>query len=102
MITLTGKAKDAEETTAQQVFTVLAKCQRSLSLLAEDSIAGSGLGLTDFMALEALLHKGPLTITEIQARVLLATGSMTAAIDRLEQKGWLVRTTTAKDRRARV
>jgi MarR family 2-MHQ and catechol resistance regulon transcriptional repressor len=53
------------------------------------------------MILEALLHKGPLTITEIQGKVLLASGSMTAAIDRLENKGHIVRKTTAKDRRAR-
>jgi hypothetical protein len=30
------------------------------------------LGLTDFAALEALLHKGPLTITEIHGKVPLA------------------------------
>ncbi len=53
------------------------------------------------MILEALLHKGPLTITEIQAKVLLATGSMTAAVDRLESKGHIVRKTTPVDRRAR-
>jgi MarR family 2-MHQ and catechol resistance regulon transcriptional repressor len=60
------------------------------------------LGLTDFAALEALLHKGPLTITEIQAKVLLASGSMTAAVDRLERKGLVTRRATASDRRAKV
>lgn len=54
------------------------------------------------MVLEALLHKGPLTISEIQAKVLLASGSMTAAVDRLESMDLVVRKTTAKDRRARV
>ena len=44
--------------------------------IAERSIEEAGLCLTDFAALEALLHKGPLTITEIQAKVLLASGSM--------------------------
>lgn len=53
------------------------------------------------MILEALLHKGPLTITEIQGKVLLATGSMTVAVDRLENKGHIVRRTTPEDRRAR-
>ena len=49
-----------------------------------------------------MLHKGPLTITEIQEKVLLASGSMTAAVDRLEKKGLLVRTAAADDRRAKV
>jgi MarR family 2-MHQ and catechol resistance regulon transcriptional repressor len=60
------------------------------------------LGLSDFAALEALLHKGPLTITEIQAKVLLASGSMTAAVDRLERKGLVTRRSTTSDRRAKV
>ena len=68
----------------------------------ECSIAGTGLVLSDFMVLEALLHKGPLTISEIQNKILLASGSMTAAIDRVERKGLVVRRTTSKDRRARV
>jgi MarR family 2-MHQ and catechol resistance regulon transcriptional repressor len=62
----------------------------------------AGLCLTDFAALEALLHKGPLTITQIQEKVLLATGSMTAAIDRLQKLRLVVRKSSATDRRARV
>ena len=58
--------------------------------------------MSDFMVLEALLHKGPLTITAIQAKVLLASGSMTAAVDRVERKGLVVRKTTPTDRRARL
>jgi MarR family 2-MHQ and catechol resistance regulon transcriptional repressor len=54
------------------------------------------------MALEALLHKGPLTITEIQGKVLLATGSMTAAVDRLEKKGLIKRGPARDDRRAKL
>jgi len=62
----------------------------------------SGLCLSDFAALEMLLHKGPLTISEIQAKVPLASGSMTAAVDRIEKKGFIVRKTTPEDRRARL
>jgi MarR family transcriptional regulator, 2-MHQ and catechol-resistance regulon repressor len=60
------------------------------------------LCLSDFAALEALLHKGPLTITEMQAKVLLASGSMTAAVDRLENKGLIQRGAVASDRRAKA
>jgi MarR family 2-MHQ and catechol resistance regulon transcriptional repressor len=67
----------------------------------ERDIAGLGLCLTDFMVHEALLHKGPLTISEIQAKVLLASGSMTAAVDRLESRGLAVRKAAAADRRVR-
>jgi MarR family transcriptional regulator, 2-MHQ and catechol-resistance regulon repressor len=87
---------------APRLWLVLAKSYRALSLLAERSIANTGLCLTDFVALEALLHKGPLTISEIQDKVRLASGSMTAAVDRLEKLGLVVRRSSPNDRRARV
>lgn len=87
---------------APRLATVLARCSRAVSQIAEQSIQETGLCLTDFAALEALLHKGPLTITEIQSKVLLASGSMTAAVDRLENKGLIERTPSATDRRAKV
>ncbi len=87
---------------AARLWIVLARCQRAVALAVERDIAALGLCITDFMVLEALLHKGPLTITEIQTKVLLASGSMTAAVDRVESMGLVVRKTTSKDRRARV
>ena len=96
------KMTKGSEIAPAQLWTVLAKCHHTLRLAVECSIAGTGLVLSDFMVLEALLHKGPLTISEIQDKVLLASGSMTAAVDRIERKGLVVRRTTSKDRRARV
>jgi MarR family transcriptional regulator, 2-MHQ and catechol-resistance regulon repressor len=81
---------------------VSAKAHRALSARVEESIERHGLCLSDFMTLEVLLHKGPLTIGEIGARVLLASGSTTAAIDRLAKRGLVRRRFTKKDRRARV
>ncbi len=94
--------KESNRITAPRLWLVIAKSFRALSLVAEQSIANTGLCLTDFAALEALLHKGPLTITQIQDKVRLASGSMTAAVDRLEKLGLVVRRASAIDRRARV
>src|SRR5260370_204351 len=82
--------------TAPRLWLVIAKSYRVLSLLAEQSIANTGLCLTDFVALEALLHKGPLTISEIQDKVRLASGSMTAAVDRLARLGFVLRTSSPR------
>ena len=87
---------------APGLWIVLARCHRALGRIAERSIEETALCLTDFAALEALLHKGPLTITEIQDKVLLASGSMTAAVDRLEKKGLIRRGASATDRRTKV
>ena len=94
--------KKSSVITAPRLWLVIAKSYRALSLLAERSIANTGLCLTDFAALEALLHKGPLTISEIQDKVRLASGSMTAAVDRLERLGLVVRKSSPSDRRARI
>lgn len=87
---------------APGLWWVMARSHHALRQLAEQSIANAGLCLTDFAALEALLHKGPLTISEIQEKVMLASGSMTAAVDRLEKLGLVVRKSTPRDRRARI
>jgi len=92
----------SEAVDAPRLAISLTRCYRAVSQIGERSVQEAGLCLTDFAALEALLHKGPLTITEIQAKVLLASGSMTAAVDRLEKKGLVVRTSAPSDRRARV
>src|ERR1700730_7393780 len=94
--------KKSPRMTAPRLWLVITKSHRVLSLLAEQSIANAGLCLTDFAALEALLHKGPLTISQIQEKVLLASGSMTAAVDRLERLGLVVRKASLSDRRTRI
>lgn len=94
--------RNASRIRAPQLWWVMTRSHHSLRLLAEQSITNAGLCLTDFAALEALLHKGPLTISEIQDKVLLASGSMTAAIDRLEKHALVVRKSTSRDRRARI
>ena len=86
---------------APKLWIVLARCHHALSLLVERDITGLGLCISDFTVLEALLHKGPLPISEIQAKVLLASGSMTAAVDRLEKRGLVLRTASSEDRRVR-
>ena len=94
--------KMVDRITAPQLWWVMTKSHHAVRIHAERSITNAGLCLTDFAALEALLHKGPLTITQIQEKVLLASGSMTAAIDRLEKRGLVVRKSTSSDRRARI
>jgi MarR family 2-MHQ and catechol resistance regulon transcriptional repressor len=84
------------------LWLVLWKAARTIEALAMQSIARFEVGLTDFAVLEVLLHKGPLTVKQIGEKVLLTSGSMTTAVDRLEAKGLVVRGNDAKDRRARI
>lgn len=84
------------------LWLVLSKAYDSVRRHAERHIESLGLCLSDFAALEALLHKGPLPVNAIGSLIRLTSGSITAAVDRLERKGLVERRNDPDDRRARV
>jgi MarR family 2-MHQ and catechol resistance regulon transcriptional repressor len=84
------------------VWLILMKAYQALQKHAERSIQDGGLCFSDFVILEVLLHKGPQPINSIGNKLLLTSGSLTAAVDRLEKKGWVIRQAHASDRRSRL
>src|SRR5881628_2305618 len=84
------------------VFLVLWKAARALHAYAEKSVSRLEMCGSDFAVLEALLHKGPLPVNEIGKKVLLTSGSITVAVDRLETKELVERRAHGSDRRARI
>jgi MarR family 2-MHQ and catechol resistance regulon transcriptional repressor len=84
------------------VFLVLWKAARALEAYAGKSISKLEMCGSDFAVLEALLHKGPLPVNEIGRKVLLTSGSITVAVDRLETKGLVERRPSGTDRRAKI
>ncbi len=83
-----------------RLWLLLWKASKSLEAHARRSVEATGLCLTDFGVLEAILHKGPLTAGALGRKVLLTSGSMTAAVDRLERRGLVARAGDPSDRRA--
>jgi MarR family 2-MHQ and catechol resistance regulon transcriptional repressor len=84
------------------VWLVLAKAAKVLAAHAGRSIEGLGICPSDFGALEVLLHKGPQPVNTLGRKLLLTSGSITTAIDRLERRGLVTRRDDPEDRRARV
>ena len=84
------------------VFLVLWKAARAVEAYAEHSIAELEMCGSDFAVLEALLHKGPLPINEIGKKVLLTSGSITVAVDRLESRALVERRASGTDRRTKI
>ncbi len=85
--------------TAPRIRLFLWKAAKAVDGVDRASIAGTGLLVSEFAILEALLHKGPLPINTIGEKVLLTSGSMTAAVNRLENKGLVERIQDAVDGR---
>jgi MarR family 2-MHQ and catechol resistance regulon transcriptional repressor len=89
-----------KDTNGVHLWVILWKATKAVGAHARRSVNGAELGLSDFGVLEALLHKGPLPISALGKKVLLSSGSMTAAVDRLENSGYVERAGTSTDRRA--
>jgi MarR family 2-MHQ and catechol resistance regulon transcriptional repressor len=90
------------ETSATHLWLILWRAYDSLREHAERHIQSLGLGFSDFGVLDYLFHKGPALVNTIGEKIRLTSGSITAAVDRLEQKGLVERRNDPGDRRARV
>ncbi len=90
------------EASGIHLWLVLWKAYESVRRHSEKHIRSLGLGFSDFAVLEALLHKGPTPVNKIGGMVHLTSGSITAAVDRLEAKALVQRCSHTSDRRARV
>ena len=89
------------DSSGTHLWLVLMKAHRTLARHAQRSIAAHGIGFSDFTILEALLHKGAMLVNEIGRRIELTSGSITTAVDRLEEQGLVERSADADDRRAK-
>ncbi len=87
---------------AVHVWVILWKAAQAVQQNAARSIAAMGLGVSDFAVLEVLLHRGPQPVNIIGKKVFLTSGSITTAIDRLESKKLVHRTTDPQDLRSRI
>ena len=86
--------------TGSHIRLILGRAAKAVERVDRASIAGTSLNASDFGILEALLHKGPLPINTIGRKVLLTSGSMTAAVNRLAEKGLVERIKDSADGRS--
>jgi MarR family 2-MHQ and catechol resistance regulon transcriptional repressor len=96
------KIQTGSKTGGLHLWLILWKAHDAVRQYATQNIASLSPGLSDFAILEALLHKGPMPVNDIGARVMLTSGSMTTAIDRLEARGLVERRVQPEDRRTRM
>jgi len=91
----------AAQERALKLFVVLTRASNALHRKLNERIDLHDLTLTEFGILEALYHKGPLLLGDVQRKILLSSGGVTYTVDRLAEKGLVERRECASDRRAR-
>lgn len=87
--------------TALHLWVVLSRAFDAVARRAAADIERHGLTPGDFAIMEALYHKGPMLLGELQRKILVSSGGVTYLVDRLEKQGHVERRACPTDRRAR-
>lgn len=85
---------------ALELWVVLSRAYAAVQRVASRDIERHGLTPAGFAVLDALHHKGPLLLGELQRKVLVSSGGITYLVDQLAAKGLVERRACATDRRA--
>ena len=82
------------------LYLLLWKASHAVNSYSQKSITAAGLGsLSDFAILELLLHKGAQPVNIIGEKILLTSGSITTAVQRLAKRGLVSRERSSADAR---
>lgn len=85
---------------ALKLWVVLSRAHAAVAAHSQADIARHGLTPAEFGILEALHHKGPMLLGEVQKKILVTSGGVTYLVDRLAAKGLVERQRCDRDRRA--
>jgi MarR family 2-MHQ and catechol resistance regulon transcriptional repressor len=85
---------------ALKLWVVLSRAYAAVAEHSQADIARHGLTPMEFGILEALHHKGPMILGEVQKKILVTSGGVTYLVDRLAAKGLVERRRCEHDRRA--
>ncbi|HSK18509.1 MAG TPA: MarR family transcriptional regulator [Longimicrobiales bacterium] len=86
---------------ALKLYIVLSRAYLAVERHSQADIARHDLSQGEFAIMEALYHKGPLLLGEVQRKILVSSGGVTYLVDRLEADGLVERRECPTDRRAR-
>ena len=88
-----------ENRQALRLYVALTRTYKALLDKDQRNIRSYGLNTSEFGVLELLYNKGSHPIQQIGDKILITSGTMTYVIDKLEEKGLLVRRPCDNDRR---
>ncbi|MCC6416059.1 MAG: MarR family transcriptional regulator [Opitutaceae bacterium] len=86
------------ETDALNAYIKLMRASDSVTARIH-AVLPTGLTISQFGALETLLHRGPMCQSDLASKLLMSGGNITLVVSNLEKSGWISRERDAKDRR---
>jgi MarR family transcriptional regulator, 2-MHQ and catechol-resistance regulon repressor len=91
-----------EETRALDAYITLMRAAESVTARTSKAMGAHDLSVSQFGALEALHHLGPMQLSELARKLLKTSGNITMVADNLEKRGLIVRKRLVDDRRCVV
>ncbi|KQL36644.1 MULTISPECIES: MarR family transcriptional regulator [Bacillaceae] len=88
-----------QSNSALKLFIVLSRAHKVIHESTNHFFQENGLNPTEFAVLELLYHKGRQPLQQIGNKILLASGSITYVVDKLEKRGYISRVSCDSDRR---
>jgi MarR family 2-MHQ and catechol resistance regulon transcriptional repressor len=92
---------DEATAAALRLWVIMSRAHTAVAAHAAADVQRHGLTLAEFGIVEALYHRGPMLLGEVQKRILVSSGGITFLVDRLAAKGLVERRSCETDRRAR-
>lgn len=92
-------ASEEEIKQSLKLYIVLSRATKVINEVTNQFIQENKINPTEFGVLELLYHKGRQPLQKIGNKILLASGSITYVVDKLEKRGYLVRAVCPSDRR---
>lgn len=93
-------ADPALDRDATALHRALSEMVRAYQFRDREQICCHDISVSQCYALEALVRRGPLTLNEVAAQLLLEKSTASRMVDGLEEKGYLTRAPHPADRRA--
>jgi MarR family transcriptional regulator, 2-MHQ and catechol-resistance regulon repressor len=90
----------AVEQAALNSYIKLSRATEVVTQRIHSHLSAWGLTVSQFGALEALYHLGPLTVGQLGGKILRSSGNMTLVVDNLVKRGLVTRQPRPEDRRA--
>lgn len=87
------------EALALDAYVKLVRAAESVTARLMPHLDAAGLTISQFGALEALYHRGPMCQRDLGRKLLKSSGNITLVVDNLEKAGLVTRMRSAEDRR---
>ncbi len=82
-----------------RILRALRRITRAIALHSRQLAAYSNITAPQLVCLRAVVENGPLTTTAISREIHVSPSTVVGILDRLEDKGWVVRERSREDRR---